>query len=64
MTNESGRTLTIPLSFLGKGSYKAQIWQDGKTISTLSKTDAKQTSEDTLTLTLAPSGGAVAVLKK
>ncbi len=64
MTNESGRTLTIPLSFLGKGSYKAQMWQDGKTISTLNKTDAKQTREDTLTLTLAPSGGAVAVLKK
>lgn len=64
MTNESGRTVTIPLSFLGKGNYKAQILQDGKTISTLSKSEAKQTSEDTLTLTLAPSGGAVAVLKK
>lgn len=64
MTNESGRTLTIPLSFLGKGNYKTQIWQDGKTISTLNKTEAKQTSEDTLTLTLAPSGGAVVVLKK
>lgn len=64
MTNESGRTLTIPLSFLDKGSYKTQVWQDGKTISTLSKTDAKQASTDTLTLTLAPSGGAVAVFKK
>jgi alpha-glucosidase len=64
MTNESGRTVTIPLDFLGKGSYKAQIWQDGQTISTLTKSSAKQTSEDSLTLTLAPSGGAVAVLKK
>lgn len=64
MTNESGRTLTIPLSFLDKGSYKTQVWQDGKTISTLSKTEAKQTSTDTLTLTLSPSGGAVAVFKK
>ena len=64
MTNESGRTLTLPLSFLDKGSYKAQIWQDGKTISTLSKSDTKQTSTDSLTLTLAPSGGAVAVFKK
>jgi alpha-glucosidase len=64
MTNESGRTLTIPLSFLDKGSYKTQVWQDGKTISTLSKSDLKQTSADSLTLTLAPSGGAVAVFKK
>jgi alpha-glucosidase len=64
MTNESARTLTIPLSFLDKGNYKVQIWQDGKTISTLSKSQMKQTREDSLTLTLAPSGGAVAVLKK
>lgn len=64
MTNESGRTLTIPLNFLDKGSYKTQIWQDGKTISTLNKSDAKQTRADSLTLTLAPSGGAAAVFKK
>jgi alpha-glucosidase len=64
MTNESGRTLTIPLSFLGKGNYKAQVWQDGKTISTLSKSSANHSSADILTLTLAPSGGAVTVLKK
>ena len=64
MTNEAGRTLTIPLSFLDKGNYTAQVWQDGKTISTLSKTEAQQTSKNSLTLTLAPSGGAVAVFKK
>jgi len=64
MTNEAGRTLTIPLSFLDKGNYKVQTWQDGKTISTLHKTEMTQTNADSLTLTLAPSGGAVAVLKK
>lgn len=64
MTNEAGRTLNIPLSFLGKGNYKAQVFQDGKTISTLTKTESTQTSADTITLTLAPSGGAAVVLKK
>ncbi len=64
MTNEAGRTLTIPLSFLSKGSYNAQIWQDGESISTLNKTSTAHSSADTLTLVLAPSGGAVAVLKK
>jgi len=64
MTNESGRTVTIPLNFLSKGNYSAQVWQDGKTISTLDKSETTQTSADTLTLTLSPSGGGVAVFKK
>ncbi len=64
MTNEAGRTLTIPLNFLDKGNYKVQTWQDGKTISTLTKADSTHTSADSLTLTLAPSGGAVVLLKK
>jgi len=64
MTNESGRTLSIPLSFLNKGKYRVNIWQDGKTISTLNKTESVQTNADSLTLTLAPSGGAAVVLKK
>jgi alpha-glucosidase len=64
MTNETGRSLTVPLNFLNKGKYNVEIWQDGKTISTLDKTELTQTSADTITLTLAPSGGAVAVLKK
>lgn len=64
MTNESGRTVTIPLEFLDKGNYNAQIWQDGKTISTLNKSEAVNTAKQSLTLTLAPSGGAVAVFKK
>ena len=64
MTNESGRTITIPLSFLAKGNYSAQIWQDGKTISTLNKSEVIHTANQTFTLTLAPAGGAVARFKK
>ena len=64
MTNEAGRTITVPLNFLSKGNYAATIWQDGKTISTLEKTEVTQSSRDSLRLTLAPSGGAVAVFKK
>lgn len=30
LTNEQGRTLSIPLSFLGKGTYQAIIFKDGK----------------------------------
>lgn len=31
MTNEQARTLTLPLSFLGKGSWTATIYTDGET---------------------------------
>jgi alpha-glucosidase len=64
MTNEAARSLTIPLSFLAKGNYRAQIWQDGKTISTLDKSESTQTAKQSITLKLAASGGAVVVLKK
>lgn len=64
MTNETGRSLRIPLSFLAKGNYKVQVWQDGKTISTLDKSAANLSSNDSLTMTLAPSGGGVAVFRK
>jgi alpha-glucosidase len=29
MTDEEGRTLTADLSFLGEGTWTAEIWQDG-----------------------------------
>jgi alpha-glucosidase len=64
MTNESGRTLTIPLGFLGKGKYKAEVWQDGSDVSSVNKTEAAHTSADSITLTLAPSGGAALKLQK
>ena len=63
MTNESARTLKLPLSFLGKGTYHAQLLQDGADATHLASSDAKVTATQTITLKLAPSGGAVAVIK-
>jgi alpha-glucosidase len=62
MTNEAGRTLKVPLSFLGKGSYTAQLLQDGADATRLKRSDSKVSSTQSLTLKLAPSGGAVAVI--
>lgn len=64
MTNETGREVSVPLNFLSKGNYRAQLWEDGITISTLKKTEFMQNQKQTLTLKLAPSGGAVVMLKK
>lgn len=64
MTNESARTLNIPLNFLAKGSYSAQVWEDGETISSLNKSESKQSANQSINLKLAPSGGAVVLLRK
>ena len=63
MTNEEGRTLQVPLSFLGKGSYSAHTLQDGADVTRLAAGVSKVTAAQSLTLKLAPSGGAVAVIK-
>jgi alpha-glucosidase len=62
MTNEEGRTLDVPLSFLGQGNYSAHIQQDGADVNHLTTSDITVDSGKALTLTLAPSGGAVAVI--
>ncbi|USX11809.1 glycoside hydrolase family 97 protein [Oxalobacteraceae bacterium OTU3CAMAD1] len=63
MTNEAGRTLKVPLSFLGKGAFNAHVLQDGADPTRLKASDSKVSATATLTLKLAPSGGAVAVIK-
>jgi len=63
MTNESARTVEIALDFLGKGKYAAEIWQDGKNVSSIEKTSGEFTSADKLSLKLAGSGGAVVFFK-
>ncbi|MFN3435334.1 MAG: glycoside hydrolase family 97 C-terminal domain-containing protein, partial [Sphingomonas sp.] len=65
ITNEAGRTLTVPLDFLDAGrSYTAQIYRDGEGADY--RTDARHAiaiehravkKGDTLTLVLAPGGG-------
>lgn len=63
MTNEHARTITLPLSFLAPGRFSATIWQDGQMPTQVKRIDRKVFSTDTITLDLAPSGGAAIVLK-
>ncbi|HEX8485322.1 glycoside hydrolase family 97 protein [Sphingomonas sp.] len=63
MTNEAGRTIAVPLTFLGRGRFAATIRQDGSTpVETIRTTREGLAATDALTLTLAPSGGAVVKL--
>lgn len=69
-TNESGRTINLPLSFLGEGTHEVQIAEDGDDGHYLTnretlKTSRKQVSaQDTLILKLAPGGGACLAFRK
>ena len=58
MTNESGRSVAVPLRFLGRGRYRATIWRDGPTPDAVEGETRPVGAADTLTLDLAPSGGA------
>jgi alpha-glucosidase len=64
VTDENGRTLSVPLSFLTPGkSYRAQIYRDGPTADyrghgkDIVIEERPVTSADVLTLRLAPGGG-------
>jgi len=67
MTNEAARTLTVPLSFLGEGKgkskYTAQVLEDGADANRLRASTHHVDAGRTLTLKLAPGGGAVAVIR-
>jgi alpha-glucosidase len=58
MTDETPRTLDIPLAFLGNGRFTATLWQDGTTPTDVAATTRIVTARDRLNLTLAGSGGA------
>jgi alpha-glucosidase len=64
LTNSSARTLEIPLTFLPRGQYTVTLWQDAPDAadnpSHLATSTRTVTNKDTLTLPLAPAGGAVA----
>lgn len=62
LNNETGRTVRLPLTFLGAGRYAAKTIGDGATPTALVRTTRNVGAGDTLDLTLAGSGGAVAVL--
>lgn len=63
MTNESARTVKIPLSFLGKGKFKANIWQDAEEAADYPDhvfvSSKKVTAKDVLEIKMAGAGGVV-----
>jgi alpha-glucosidase len=59
MTNEQGRTVSVPLSFLGAGKWTATTWQDGASPTEVVKGSSPVRSSDTIQLRLVPSGGGV-----
>ena len=63
MTNEQGRKLQVPLGFLGAGRFEATVLEDGAAPDRLRTSARRVARGDTLTLGLAPSGGAVAVIR-
>lgn len=69
-TNESGRSIHLPLDFLVEGNYVAEIVEDGENGHYLNNRETYKASKkevsgkDTITLTLAPGGGACVKLTK
>ncbi|MER7477721.1 glycoside hydrolase family 97 catalytic domain-containing protein [Streptomyces sp. NPDC126510] len=68
MTNESSRTLALPLSFLGSGTYTATVYADGTPGASPFRTPVvvstrTVTAADTLDVAMAPAGGQAVVLK-
>jgi len=69
-TNEQSREVTIPLSFLGNGNYAATIVEDGDDsdfrthVESIKETSRNVTSADSITVRLAPGGGACVLLKQ
>ncbi|WP_071133576.1 glycoside hydrolase family 97 protein [Millionella massiliensis] len=69
-TNEEARDVTLSLDFLGEGQYEAQITEDGDGAHYLTnrevlKTRTEQvTAADSLTLSMAPGGGACVVFRQ
>lgn len=68
MTDEEGRTLSIPLDFLGEGSFEAIIWKDAadaEVYPTRLEKEVIPVDQDTvLEAVLSPCGGHVVHIKK
>ncbi|UGQ44563.1 glycoside hydrolase family 97 catalytic domain-containing protein [Massilia endophytica] len=63
MGNEAPRVIDLPLSFIEPGvNYRAEILQDGKDANHLNSSEARVKRGSRVKLSLAASGGAVAVL--
>ncbi|MDQ0595889.1 alpha-glucosidase [Streptomyces canus] len=68
MTNETSRTLSLPLTFLGGGTYTATVYADGTPGTNPYQTPVvvstrTVTSATTLNVAMAPAGGQAIILK-
>jgi alpha-glucosidase len=68
MTNETSRTLSLPLTFLGSGTYTATVYADGTPGTSPYQTPVvvstrTVTSATTLNVAMAPAGGQAIILK-
>jgi len=69
-TNEKARELTIPMRFLGSGSFEATIVEDGENAHYLTNREVLKVehrvlkSSESVSVKLAPGGGACLLLKK
>lgn len=67
MTDETARTLSLPLDFLGRGTYTATVYADGTPgtsphTTPLTVSTRRVTAATVLDVTMAPSGGQAVVL--
>lgn len=61
MANEDGRTVDIPLSFLGQGQHSARLWADGADPDSVDTKLKAVTASDHLPLAMKAAGGGVIV---
>lgn len=63
MNDETARTVTVPLGFLGARGGEARIWTDGAAPDAVQLESRHVAAQDRLTLHLASTGGAVAIVE-
>lgn len=63
ITNREAREIRLPLSFLGAGRYRAEIYTDGAKPAETVVQRLDVTASRTITLKLAPAGGFAAILR-
>ncbi|WP_294254003.1 glycoside hydrolase family 97 protein [uncultured Sphingomonas sp.] len=64
MNDEKARTISVPLDFLGEHGAEARIWSDGAAPDAVQVETRRVSRDAPLSLNLAATGGAVAVLQE
>lgn len=64
MNGDAARTISLPLDFLGGGSWKAELWLDGNSPQAIRRETRQVDPDESLGIDLAASGGAVMRLEQ